>query len=204
MSTTPSASSCGEAALKYVCGIDIGSQSCAGCICRPDKSVVVKSMTFANSKQGWQVIEEKLSQLDAAPGQIVIGMEATSRSHENLYHELEQRGYQMRRLASRTNASLSPATRFAGQDRPARCHDHCPHFAVAGEARRGYIPGEQIATYRELVRLHTQLSDEAAAYQNEIQALVVVLTPRVHAGHGSIPACPPLWPSSKLFPVPRP
>jgi hypothetical protein len=31
--------------------------------------------------------------------------------------------------------------------------------------------------YRELVRLHTQLSDEAAAYQNEIQALVVVLFP---------------------------
>ena len=98
MSTTPSASSCGEAALKYVCGIDSGSQSCAGCICRPDKSVVVKPMTFANSKQGWQVIEEKLSQLDAAPGQIVIGMEATSRYHENLYHELEQRGYQMRLL----------------------------------------------------------------------------------------------------------
>jgi transposase len=30
---------------------------------------------------------------------------------------------------------------------------------------------------RELVRLHTQLSDEAARYQNEIQALVVVLFP---------------------------
>jgi hypothetical protein len=36
---------------------------------------------------------------------------------------------------------------------------------------------EQIATYRELVRLHTQLSEEAARYQNQIQALVVVLFP---------------------------
>jgi transposase len=36
---------------------------------------------------------------------------------------------------------------------------------------------ERVATYRELVRLHTQLSDEAARYQNEIQALVVVLFP---------------------------
>jgi transposase len=49
------------------------------------------------------------------------------------------------------------------------------HFR--GEARAGYIPSDRVATYRELVRLHTQLSDEAARYQNEIQALVVVLFP---------------------------
>ena len=41
------------------------------------------------------MIEEKLTRLDAAPSQIMIGMEATSRYHENLYHELEQQGYQM-------------------------------------------------------------------------------------------------------------
>lgn len=38
-------------------------------------------------------------------------------------------------------------------------------------------PREQVVTYRELVRLHMHLSDEAAAYQNEIQALVAVLFP---------------------------
>jgi transposase len=48
---------------------------------------------------------------------------------------------------------------------------------LSGEARMGYIPGEQVATYRELVRLHTQLSEEAARYQNQIQVLVVVLFP---------------------------
>ena len=48
---------------------------------------------------------------------------------------------------------------------------------LSGEARAGYVPSERVTTYRELVRLHTQLSDEAAAYQNEIQALVVVLFP---------------------------
>jgi transposase len=48
---------------------------------------------------------------------------------------------------------------------------------LSGEARVGYIPGEQVSTYRELVRLHTQLSEEAARYQNQIQALVVVLLP---------------------------
>ena len=55
------------------------TRSCAGCICRPDKSVVIKSITFANARDGWQIWEEKLSQLDAPPSQILIGMEATSR-----------------------------------------------------------------------------------------------------------------------------
>ena len=36
---------------------------------------------------------------------------------------------------------------------------------------------ERVTAYREVVRLHMQLSDEAAAYQNEIQALIVVLFP---------------------------
>src|SRR5690349_15521230 len=78
--------------IKYVCGIDIGSQSCVGCIWRPDKRVVLKSISVANVRAGWQIWEEKLNQLDASAAEILIGMEATSRYGENLYHELEQRG----------------------------------------------------------------------------------------------------------------
>lgn len=80
-------------------------------------------------------------------------------------------------VASRANAPLSSATGLTGQDRSARRHDHCPPFARDGEERVGYIPSEQIATYRELVRLHTQLGEECARYQNQIHALVVVLFP---------------------------
>jgi len=67
-------------------------------MCRPNKQVVVKPITIALTKDGWNVLLERLSQLEASPEQIVIGMEATSRYHENLYHELEQRGYQLRLL----------------------------------------------------------------------------------------------------------
>lgn len=176
MRRTPSAPSEEEATIKYVCGIDIGSQSCAGCICRPDKSVVIKAITFANARDGWQSWEEKLKQLDAPPGQILIGMEATSRYGENLYHELEQRGYVLR--------LLHPGqTHHFHQQRSLRAKtDRLDAMTIArarfrGEARMGYVPSEQVATYRELVRLHTQLSDIAASYQNEIQALVVVLFP---------------------------
>jgi len=177
MSTTPSASSSEqEATTKYVCGIDIGSQSCSSCVTRPDKSVVVKPITFANTQEGWRVLEEKLGQLDAAPNQIVIGMEATSRYHENLYHELEQRGYQMRLLhPGQTHHYHQQQGLRAKTDRLDAMT--ITRVLLSGEARMGYIPGEQVATYRELVRLHTQLSEEAARYQNQIQALVVVLFP---------------------------
>ena len=48
---------------------------------------------------------------------------------------------------------------------------------LSGEARAGYVPSDLIATYRELVRLQSQLADEAARYKNEIQALLSVLFP---------------------------
>src|SRR3989449_5094479 len=157
-------------------GLTLEANRGAGCICRPDKSVVVKPMSFANAKEGWQLWEEKLSQLDAAPSQILIGMEATSRYGENLYHELEQRGYVLRLLHP------GQTHQFHRQQGLRAKTDRLDAMTIArvllsGEARAGYIPSERVATYRELVRLHTQLSDEAARYQNEIQALVVVLFP---------------------------
>src|SRR5262249_49762806 len=161
---------------KYVCGIDVGSQSCSGCICGLEKRTVVKPTSFANTKEGWKVWEEKLTQLDAAPNQIIIGMEATSRYHENLYHELEQRGYQMRLLhPGQTHHFHQQQGLRAKTDRLDAMT--IARVLLSGEARVGYIPNEQVATYRELVRLHTQLSEEAARYQNQIQALVVVLFP---------------------------
>jgi transposase len=46
----------------------------------------------------------------------------------------------------------------------------------------GYVPTEHIASYRELVRLHSQLSDELARDKNEIQGLLVVLFPEFTQG----------------------
>jgi len=176
MKTAASTFSPEELSIKYVCGIDIGSQSCAGCILRSDKSVIVKAIPFANARQGWQLWEEKLSQLDAAPSQILIGMEATSRYGENLYHELEQQGYVLRLLhPGQTHQFHQQQGLRAKTDRLDAMT--IARVLLSGEARAGYVPSERIATYRELVRLHTQLSDETAAYQNEIQALVVVLFP---------------------------
>jgi Transposase len=132
MSTTASTSSGEEAPIKYVCGIDIGSQACAGCICRPDKSVVVKPITFTNAKEGWQVLLEKLAQLDAAAGQILIGMEATSRSGENLSQELERRGYRLCLLHPGQTHPFHRQQGLRGKHGPARCDDDCPRALERG------------------------------------------------------------------------
>jgi hypothetical protein len=117
MNTTSFLSSGEEAIIKYVCGIDVGSQSCSGCICRPNKQMVVKPVTFANSREGWHVLLERLRQLEVSPEQIVIGMEATARYHENLSYELDQRGYQLRLLHAFNKRIISTSNR-ACEPRP--------------------------------------------------------------------------------------
>src|SRR6266568_6971978 len=110
------------------------------------------------------------------PDRSSLGWKPPPEMRENLYHELEQRGYVLR--------LLHPGqTHHFHQQRGLRAKtDRLDAMTIArtllsGEARMGYVPSEQVATYRELVRLHTQLSDTAASYQNEIQALIVVLFP---------------------------
>ena len=51
-----------EASIKSICGIDIGSQSCSGCIMRPKKEMVLKPITFVNRKEEWEKLLARLDQ----------------------------------------------------------------------------------------------------------------------------------------------
>lgn len=77
----------------------------------------------------------------------------------------------------RQTHQFAEASRLASENGPLGCDDHCSCVTRDGEARRGYVPTELIAPYRELVRLHSQLSDEVARYKNEIHARLLVLFP---------------------------
>src|SRR5205809_1910628 len=139
----------------YVVGIDIGSQSCDFCVCKPDKSQVVKPTKFDNAQSGFLLLESKLAQLEVPPERVLIGLEATSRYGENLYHFLESHGYQLCLLHPRQTHQFA-------QQRGLRAKtDHLDASTIArvllsGEARPGYVPDDLIATSRELARLHTQ------------------------------------------------
>ncbi len=159
-----------------VVGIDVGSQSCSFCVLKPDKSIVIKATTFANTTAGFALLQEYLAGLPVPAQQMLVGLEATSRYGENLYQFLAHQGYQL--------CLLHPAqTHQFAKRRGLRAKTDkldaitIAHVLLSAEARYGYVPSERIASYRELVRLHSQLSDEAARYKNEIHALLVVLFP---------------------------
>ncbi len=164
------------AALAYVVGIDIGAESCFMCCLTVEKRQVIKPSQFGNDALGFEWLFTRLEQLKSAPHQILVGLEATSRYGENLYHALLKRGYHV--------CLLHPGQVHAfAQQRGLRAKtDRVDAMTIArvllsGEARFGYVPSEQIATYRELTRLHQQLSDDVTRYKNEIHALLVVLFP---------------------------
>ena len=118
---------------------------------RPNKETVIKPITFANTKGGWNVFLERLEGLEVMPWQIVIGMEATSRYHENLYYELKQRGYQvcllhpgqthhfhhrqgLRAKTDRLDALTIARVLLSGEERPgyqrSRADSHLPRIGA--------------------------------------------------------------------------
>jgi len=159
-----------------VVGIDVGSQACVYTVLQPDKRIIVKPTEVANRDTGFVQVHASLSHLGVPPQRILIGLEATSRSSENLYQFLAAQGYVLCLLHPRQTHQFA-------QQRGLRAKtDRLDAATIArvllsGEARPGSVPDELIATYRELERLHSQLTDDGARYQNQIQALLVVLFP---------------------------
>ena len=160
----------------HVVGIDIGMESCTMSCLTMDKHQVIKSTPFANTLAGFDWLFARLEELGGARKQILVGLEATSRYGENLLQALLKQGYQV--------CLLHPAQMHAfAQQRGLRAKtDQLDAVTIArallsGEARFGYVPSEQVATYRELMRLQQQLSDDVVRYKNEIHALLVVLFP---------------------------
>lgn len=119
---TPS-SAVDASSFAYVVGIDIGSEQCSFCILKPDKSQVIKPTEFANVAAGFRLLQEHLEHLGVAPGQILIGLEATSRYRENLYRFLEQRGYHLCLLHPRQTHQFAETSGITCENRSARCHD---------------------------------------------------------------------------------
>ncbi len=167
------------AALAYVVGIDIGMESCMMCCLTMEKRQVIKPSQFSNDAAGFEWLFTHLEQMKSAPQQILVGLEATSRYGENLYHALVKRGYRV--------CLLHPGQIHAfAQQRGLRAKtDRLDATTIArallsGEVRFGYVPSEEVATYREVVRLQQQLTEDIVRYKNEMHALVVVLFPEFY------------------------
>ncbi len=162
----------------YVVGIDVGADTCAVCILRPDKSTVRPPFTIANAAPGFARLAAALAQLGCAPLQIRVGLEATGRYWENLYQFLLPLGYAM------VLVHPGQAHHFAQQRGVRAKTDKLDAGTIArallsDELRPAYVPDELIGAYRELVRLRSDLTDAAARYKQEIRDLLIVLFPEV-------------------------
>src|ERR1700687_4540012 len=162
--------------FSYFVGIDIGSETCCFTILTPQRKVVLKPTEMANLASGFALLQERITRLGGAPSQIVVGLEATSRYGENLFHFLQHQGYRLCLLHPRQTHEFAKQRGLRAKTDRLDANT-IARVLLSGEARVGYVPDEQIASYRELVRVHTQLSDELARDKNEIQALLVVLFP---------------------------
>jgi transposase len=120
-----------------------------------EKRQIIKPSQFSNDAQGFDWLCGHLKPLRVAPNQILVGLEATSRYGENLSHALLKAGYRL--------CLLHPGQIHAfAQQRGLRAKtDRVDAMTIARalrscEARFGSVPSEQVATYRELTRLHQQ------------------------------------------------
>jgi transposase len=114
-------------------------------VCKPDKSQVVKPTKFDNAQSGFLLLESKLAQLEVPPERVLIGLEATSRYGENLYHFLESHGYQLCLLHPRQTHQFAQRRGLrAKTDRLDATT--IARVLLSGEARRGYVPTEVIPT----------------------------------------------------------
>jgi transposase len=103
-------------------------------------------------------------------------MEATARYWESLYYYLQAQGYRV--------ILLHPAqTHQFAERRGLRAKTDkldavtIARMVLSEEARPAYVPNEQIAIYRELVRLQTSLSEAVSRYHLELLSLVGVQFP---------------------------
>ena len=78
MARTRSVTTCvSDTPVLYVVGIDVGADTCAVCILRPDKTAVRSPFMIANAAPGFARLAAALAQLGCAPLQIRVGLEAT-------------------------------------------------------------------------------------------------------------------------------
>lgn len=165
-------------APQFLVGVDIASQKFMVAVLQLDKTVKLKPLEFDNSLAGFEKLHLQLEQLGLAPAQTLVGMEATARYWENLYHYLDKVGYQLILLhPAQTHQWAANRGLRAKNDRLDSLT--IARHLLAEDARPAYVAVELIASYRELLRLHNRLTEEAARYKVEIQDLLIVLFPEI-------------------------
>ena len=117
------------------------------CCLTMEKRQVIKPSQFSNDAEALSGSLPIWGHCRVAPGQIIIGLEATSRYGENLYYALLKRGYRDLPVASRPSSCLRSTTRITCENRSLGLHHDRTGVAQWGTVvlelirKRGFGPG---------------------------------------------------------------
>jgi transposase len=143
------------ASFTYIVGIDIGSEVCCFTVLTPQKQVVIKPTELANAASGFALLQRRLVGLGFPLLKSRSDWKPPHETRENLFQFLQHHGYHLCLLHPRQTHEFSKQRGLrAKTDRLDATT--IARVLLSGDARVGYVPDEQITSYRELVRLHTQ------------------------------------------------
>jgi len=179
---------------RAVVGIDVGKRKHAATALTPNGEIIAQIASFPNTREGINILENKVLRKASGPTKSLLAMEATGHYWMCLYHELARRGYKCVVLNPiQTNAYARSQIRKNRNDRIDS--EGIARLVLAGKARPTRVPDEKTAELRLWVR-HRQRLLRAA---NSMERFAHTLVDRVFPEYADILSKPFLPSAQKLI-----
>jgi len=179
---------------RAVVGIDVGKRKHAATALTPSGEIIAQLAFFPNTREGINILENRVLHKAGGPGKSLLAMEATGHYWMCLYHELTRRGYRCVVLNPvQTNAYARSQIRKNRNDRIDS--EGIARLVLAGKARATRVPDEKTAEMRLWVR-HRQRLLRAA---NSMERFAHTLVDRVFPEYAGVLSKPFLPSAQKLI-----
>jgi transposase len=179
---------------RAVVGIDVGKRKHAATALTPNGEIVAQLASFPNTREGINILENKVLRKAGVPAKVLLAMEATGHYWMCLYHELARRGYKCVVLNPvQTNAYARCQIRKNRNDRIDS--EGIARLVLTGKARPTRVPDEKTAELRLWVR-HRQRLLRAAG---NMERFAHTLVDRIFPEYADILSKPFLTSAQKLI-----
>jgi len=156
---------------RAVVGIDVGKRKHAATALSPKADLIAQLASFANTREGIDLLEREVLLKAGGPGKVLVAMEATGHYWMCLYHELKRRGYESAVLNPvQTNAHSRAQIRKNRNDRIDSAG--IARLVLAGDARATRVPDEKTLELRLWVRHRGRLLRAAGNMERYAHTLV--------------------------------
>lgn len=157
-------------------GIDVSKSTSRYVFLDNDGEKLTKPFTLQNQQQDFDVLLERLKELNLSTDSLLIGIEATGIWWENLYCLLTENTFKVVVLNPHQTNKFREALRIKAKT------DDIDAYVIAGLLRSqkyasSFIPEESIQVLREITKLRFQLLKDRQDYERQASALLGLLFP---------------------------